>query len=221
VLLDGQVNGQPRKLLAQASRNGWFFLLDRTNGKNILSTEFVKTNWSSGLDAKGQPIPSPAKEPQLDGALVSPNQGGAANWHPPSFSPETGLFYVNSTRAFSVYYIFDDDEKPQGWGGNDRSGFSEGMMQAIDYKTGKVRWSHKWEGTIGRFGVLSTAGNLVFTGDPSNNFVALNARTGEALWHANLAAPQSNGPITFELDGSQYVVTAAGDTLFSFVMLSR
>jgi len=221
VLFDGEINGQPRKLLAQASRNGWFFVLDRTNGKNIITSEYVKTNWTSGLDSKGQPIPSPAKEPQLDGALVSPNQGGAANWHPPSFSPETGLFYVNSTRAFSVYYIFDDDEKPQGWGGNDRSGFSEGMMQAIDYKTGKVRWSHKWEGTIGRFGVLSTAGNLVFTGDPSNNFVALNARTGEALWHANLAAPQSNGPITFELDGSQYVVTAAGDTLFSFVMLSR
>jgi len=221
VLFDGEINGQPRKLLAQASRNGWFFVLDRTNGKNIITSEYVKTNWTSGLDSKGQPIPSPAKEPQLDGALVSPNQGGAANWHPPSFSPETGLFYVNSTRAFSVYYIFDDDEKPQGWGGNDRSGFSEGMMQAIDYKTGKVRWSHKWEGTIGRFGVLSTAGNLVFTGDPSNNFVALNARTGEALWHANLAAPQSNGPITFELDGSQYVVTAAGDKLFSFVMLSR
>ena len=221
VLFDGEVNGQPRKLLAQASRNGWFFVLDRTNGKNIITSEYVKTNWTSGLDSKGQPIPSPAKEPQLDGALVSPNQGGAANWHPPSFSPETGLFYVNSTRAFSVYYIFDDDEKPQGWGGNDRSGFSEGMMQAIDYKTGKVRWSHKWEGAIGRFGVLSTAGNLVFTGDPSNNFVALNARTGEALWHANLGAPQSNGPITFELDGSQYVVTAAGDTLFSFVMLTR
>jgi len=221
VLFDGEVNGQPRKLLAQASRNGWFFVLDRTNGKNIITSEYVKTNWTSGLDSKGQPIPSPAKEPQLDGALVSPNQGGAANWHPPSFSPETGLFYVNSTRAFSVYYIFDDDEKPQGWGGNDRSGFSEGMMQAIDYKTGKVRWSHKWEGAIGRFGVLSTAGNLVFTGDPANNFVALNARTGEPLWHANLGAPQSNGPITFELDGSQYVVTAAGDTLFSFVMLTR
>jgi alcohol dehydrogenase (cytochrome c) len=218
VLFDGEINGQPRKLLAQASRNGWFFVLDRTNGKNILSTEFVKTNWTLGLDAKGQPIPNPAKEPQLDGALVTPNQGGAANWHPPSFSPDTGLFYVNSTRAFSVYYIFDDDEKPEGWGGNDRSGFSEGMMQAIDYKTGKVRWSHKWEGASGRYGVLSTAGNLVFTGDPAGNFVALNARTGQPLWRANLGATISNGPITFELDGTQYLVVSAGDSLFAFAM---
>jgi alcohol dehydrogenase (cytochrome c) len=219
VLFDGEINGQRRKLLAQASRNGWFFVLDRTNGKNLVTSEFVKTNWTSGTDAKGQPIPNPAKEPQLAGALVSPNQGGAANWHPPSFNPETGLFYVNSTRAFSVYYIFDDDEKPEGWGGNDRSGFSEGMMQAIDYKTGKVRWSHKWEGATGRYGVLSTAGNLVFTGDPSNNFVALNARNGEALWHVNLGNGVSNGPITFELDGTQYIVAAAGDTLFAFAML--
>ena len=103
VLFDGVVNGQPRKLIAQAARNGHFFVLDRTNGKAIVSSEFVKTNWSIGYDEKGQPIPNPAKNPQIDGALVSPNQGGAANWQPPSFSPQTGLFYVNATRAFSVY----------------------------------------------------------------------------------------------------------------------
>ena len=220
VLFDGEINGQKRKLLAQAARNGWFFVLDRTNGKNISSTEFVKTNWALGVDDKGQPIPNPAKEPQLDGALVSPNQAGAANWHPPSFNPDTGLFYVNAARAFSVYYIMDDDDKPEGWGGNDRTVYSEGMLQAIDYKTGKVRWSHKWEGTA-RVGVLSTAGNLVFTGDAANNFVALNARTGEPLWHANLGAGVSNGPMTYELDGTQYLVVAAGDTLYAFTMLTR
>src|SRR3954453_11197778 len=146
VLIDGVINGQPRKLLGQACRNGWFFLLDRTNGKALVSSEFVKTNWAKGVDAKGQPIPNPAKEPQTDGALVSPNQAGAANWPPPSFSPATGLFYVNATRAFSVYYIYDASEKPEGWGGNDRGGWGESMLQAIDYKTGKMRWSHKWEG---------------------------------------------------------------------------
>jgi alcohol dehydrogenase (cytochrome c) len=92
VLFDGQVDGQPRKLLAQASRNGWFFVLDRATGKNIRSTEYVKTNWTKALDAKGQPIPDPKKEPQTDGALVSPNQGGVQNWAPPSFSPQSGLF---------------------------------------------------------------------------------------------------------------------------------
>ena len=93
------------------------------------------------------------------------------------------------------------------------------MLQAIDYKTGKIKWSHKWEGAGGpRSGVLSTAGNVVFAADPSNNFVALNASTGQALWRANLGSSMSNGPISYELDGSQYVVAAAGDTLFAFVM---
>ncbi len=219
VLFDGEVGGSPRKLLAQASRNGYFFVLDRTNGKNVVTKEFVKTNWAKGIDARGQPIPDPAKEPQVDGALVTPNQGGAANWPPPSFSPATGLFYVNATRAFSEYYIFDDTEKPEGWSGNDRGGSGESMLQAIDYKTGDIRWSHKWEGSSVRSGVLSTAGNLVFTGDSSTNFVALNAETGEPLWHAQVGAAVSNGPMTYELDGVQYLVAGAGDTLFAFAML--
>ncbi|MDQ6678557.1 MAG: acido-empty-quinoprotein group A [Acidobacteriota bacterium] len=218
VLFDGEVKGEKRKLLAQASRNGYFFVLDRTNGKNISSTEFVKTNWAKGVDAKGQPIPNPAKEPQIDGALVTPNQGGAANWPPPSFSPQTGLFYINASRGFSVYYIYDDDEKPEGWGGNDRGGWAESMLQAIDYKTGAIRWTHKWEGSGIRSGVLSTAGNLVFAGDPSNNLVALDATTGKPLWHVNLGSGMSNGPITYQLDGKQYLVVGAGDTMFGFVM---
>lgn len=221
VLIDGEIDGQPRKLVAQASRNGWFFVLDRKTGKNYVSSEFVKTNWAKGVDAKGQPIPNPAKEPQPDGALVSPNQGGAVNWPPPSFSPQTGLFYVNATRAFSIYYIFDEDEKPEGWGGNDQGGWAESMLQALDYKTGKIKWSHKWATAGVRSGVLSTAGNLVFAGDPANNLVALNAATGQPLWHANLGTAVSNGPMTYELDGLQYLVVGAGDRLFAFVMNSK
>src|SRR5688572_24200994 len=200
ILIDGEINGQPRKLIGQASRNGWFFLLDRTDGKNIVSAEYVKTNWTKGLDAKGQPIPNPEKEPQIDGALVSPNQGGGANWPPSTFSPQTGLFYTNATRGFSVYYLYEgeNDEKPQGWGGNDRGGWSEAMLQAIDYRTGKIRWSHKWDGSSGvRSGLLSTAGNLVFAGDASLNFVAFNAATGIPLWRSGLHASITNGPITY------------------------
>jgi alcohol dehydrogenase (cytochrome c) len=222
VLIDGEINGQKRKLVAQASRNGYFFVLDRTNGKNIVTTTFAKTNWAKGLDGKGQPISDPAKMPQVDGALVAPNQAGAANWPPPSFSPETGLFYVNATDAYSVYYIFDNSDKPEGWAGNDRGGWSQSALRAIDYKTGKIKWSHTWEGTGGpRNGVLSTAGNLVFAGDPSNNFVALNATTGVPLWHANLGSGMSNAPITYELDGIQYVVVAAGDSMFGFAMRAK
>lgn len=224
VLFDGQVGGQPRRLLAQAARNGWFFVLDRTNGKNILSTEYVKTNWTRGVDTKGQPIPNRAKEPQVDGVLVSPNQGGGQNWMPPSFSPDTGLFYVNATRAFSVYYLYENenDDKPEGWGGNDRGGWSEAMLQALDYRTGKVTWSYKWEGSSSvRSGLLSTAGNLLFAGDSASNFVAFDAARGTPLWHAGLHTSMTNGPITYELDGIQYVVIAANDTLYAFAMLAR
>ncbi|HZQ56135.1 MAG TPA: acido-empty-quinoprotein group A [Bryobacteraceae bacterium] len=218
ILIDGEIDGKPRKLVAQASRNGYFFVLDRVTGKNIVTSQFVKTNWAKGVKPNGEPIPDPAKMPQIDGALVSPNQGGAVNWPPSSFDPQTGLFYVNATRAYSEYYIFDTDEKPEGWGGNDRGGWAESMLQALDYKTGKICWSHKWEGAGIRSGVLSTAGGLVFAGDPVNNLVALNAKTGDPLWHANLGEAMSNGPMTYELDGAQYLVAGAGDTLYGFVM---
>jgi alcohol dehydrogenase (cytochrome c) len=116
-----------------------------------------------------------------------------------------------------VYYIYDPGDNPQGWGGTDRGGYSESMIQAIDYKTGKVRWSHKWEGNA-RSGLLSTAGNVLFTTGPTNDLVALNATTGDALWHAGLNSSVSNGPITYELDGQQYVVVGAGDTVWTFVL---
>ena len=217
VLIDDEVDGRKRKLIAQAARNGHFFLLDRTNGKALVSTEYVKTNWAKGYDAKGQPIPDPAKMPQVDGALVSPNQGGATNWQSPTFSPATGLFYVSAARAFSIYYIYDPSDNPMGWGGTDRGGWSESMIQAIDYQTGKIRWTHKWEGNV-RTGLVSTAGNVLFAGGPSNDIVALDATNGQPLWHAVLNGSISNGPITYELDGRQYVVAAAGDTLWAFVL---
>lgn len=218
VLFDAEVDGKPRKLVAQASRNGYFFVLDRATGKDLVSTPYVKINWSNGVDAKGSPIPNPAKEPKLDGELSSPNQGGATNWPPPTYDPDTGLFYVSASRAFSVYYIYDPSDKPEGWGGNDRGGWAESMVEAIDYKTGKVKWTHQWE-EGGRSGLLSTAGNLLFTGDGAGNFIALDPANGNPLWHANLGSTVTNGPITYELDGRQYLVVAAGDTLFGFTML--
>jgi alcohol dehydrogenase (cytochrome c) len=204
-------------LLAQASRNGWFFVLDRTNGKSIVSTPYTHANWASGVDAKGQPIPNPAKEPQTDGALVNPNQGGAANWPPPAFNPDTGLFYINATDAWSVYYIYDTEDKPEGWGGNDRGGFSESFLAAIDYKTGKPKWTHPWIGG-GRSPLLTTAGNLLFTTGPSQDVVALNATTGQALWHSVIGNSVSNSPITYEMDGKQYLVVGAGDTIYAFAL---
>ena len=217
VLFDGEFNGQKRKLLAQASRNGYFFVLDRSNGQHLLTTPYIKTNWAKGIDTKGRPMRDLEKDPTPDGALVSPSSGGATNWPPPSFNPETGLFYVSTARSFSVFYLTDLDDKPEGWGGIDRSVASEGFVEAIDYKTGKVRWSHSWgRQRSGLSGWLSTAGKLLFGGDPHGNFVAFNPATGDLLWHAALSASVSNGPMTYELDGLQYLVVGAGDTLYTF-----
>ena len=217
VLFDAKIHGKERKLLAQASRNGWFFVLDRTTGKDIVSAPFAKQNWTLGVNAEGQPIPNPAKTPQDNGALVTPNQAGAANWPPPSFDPQTGLFYIDATDAYSIYYIYDNSAKPEGWAGNDRGGWSQGVLRAIDYTDGKILWSHAWpSGGPGHSGILTTAGNLLFVGDPSSNFIAFNAATGAILWHAGLGADVSNGPITYELDGRQYVVVAGGGTIYAF-----
>ena len=218
VIFDAPINGQPRKLIAQAARNGNFFVLDRVTGKTIVHTEFVKTNWMLGYNDQGQPIPNPAKNPSIAGTLVSPNSGGATNWFPPAFSPLTGLFYVNAYRTFGMFYLYDATDNPQGWGGNSQGSWSESMLEALDYKTGKVKWSHRWEGTASS-GLLATAGNLIFSGAPGGSIEALNATTGDPLWHARLTNGVTNPPVTWELDGTQYLVAGGGDTLYAFDML--
>ncbi len=220
VLIDAPINGQPRKLVAQAARNGHFFVLDRITGKAIVSQPFIKTNWTLGYNAKGQPIPNPKKDPSLDGVLVTPDAGGGTNWFPPAFNPQTGLFYVNALQSYSVFYLYDGTDNPQGWGGNQRTGYTEGALKAIDYSTGKVKWAHKWEGASSS-GLLTTAGNLIFSGAPNRVLEALNATTGEPLWHTRLANGLSNPPTTWEMDGNQYVLAGSGDTLYAFVMYAK
>ena len=219
VLIDGEVNGQPRKLIAQASRNGYFFVLDRTNGKNILSKPFIDLNWSKGVDAKGQPIPDPAKEPHTNGTLVIPASGGASNWPSPSFDPETGLFYVNSSSSYSLFYLTDTEDKPEGYGGRDSGLWSKTALKAIDYRTGQVRWTHEYQRGGANSGILTTAGKLLFTGDPNGNFIAYDPGNGNILWHSHLPSAVSNAPMTYELDGKQYLIVGAGDSLYAFTVL--
>ncbi len=218
ILIDGVLNGQKRKLLAQASRNGWYFLIDRTNGKALVSTPFANQNWTLGLDDKGSPIPDPAKFAKTNGTLVSPNQGGASNWWPPSFDPVSGLFYVQASDAYSMYYIFDNNKKPEGWAGNDRGGYAKFALRALDYRTGKLKWEHEWPTGTARSGILTTASGVLFTGDTVSSLVAFDAAKGNILWHAGLGTPVSNGPITYELDGRQYIAVAAQDTMYAFVL---
>jgi glucose dehydrogenase len=223
VLFDAEIGGQHRKLLAQAARNGYFFVLDRTNGHNLVSQPFVGANWSKGVDANGQPIPNVAKEPKTDGALLNIPAGGGTNWNPPSFDPETGLFYVNAVRGYSLAYLTDTDPRPEGYGGSGQNLWTEHTLEAIDYKTGKMRWCHTYEnwggGGAGSPGILTTAGNLLFTGDPSGNLIAFDPSSGRILWHFRMTASLSNGPMTFELDGKQYLIVGAGDTLYGFTLL--
>ena len=140
VLVDAEFHGQPRKMLMQASRNGYFFVLDRTNGKNLLTVPFGPVNWASGLDAKGQPIPEPRKEPAPDGRLIAPDEGGLTNYRSPSFDPKTGLFLVSAHPAYSIYFSKPADGT-YGWAGADYGLWSKGVIEAIDYQTGKIRWS--------------------------------------------------------------------------------
>ena len=223
VLIDGTINGRPRKLVAQASRNGYFIVLDRTNGEHILTSKMIDSaNWVQSINAKGQPIRNPKKDAIVAGALVSPNTSGATNWPPPSFSPDTGLFYVGTTQTFSILYLTDTDKRPQGWAAAERNmGNIGSALKAIDYQTGKVRWSRPLAITAtgsmgGAMGLLSTAGGLVFGNDGGGNFVSYDAQTGTPLWHAGLGVNTSNGPETFLLDGKQFIVVGAGDTLYAF-----
>ena len=217
VLFDAKIGGVQRKLLAQASRNGYFIVLDRTNGRNILSKPYVHTNWSKGVNANGNPIPDAAKEATPDGVLVAPAVA-AANWPPPTFDPETGLFYVNSNEGYQMWYLTDTSDRPQGFAGSTTLIASQPVLKAIDTRSGEIRWSHPYsaESDGGMGGLLTTAGNLLFAGDPTNHFIAFDPTNGRILWHAGLIAPVSNGPMTYELDGRQYIVVAGGDTLYCF-----
>ncbi len=221
VLFDGVFEGRPRKLLAQGSRNGYFFLLDRTNGQHLVTAKMIETmNWSKGIKPNGQPIPDPAKESTIDGVLVSPNSTGATNWPPPSFDPETGLFYLHTNETFSEFYLTDTDPHPEGYAAAERNaGSYGGTLRAIDYKTGKTVWSHRYPGGGGNAGILTTAGKLLFTGDGSQNLIAYDPANGKILWHAGLGANVSNGPETYIMDGQQYLVVGAGDSLFAFTVL--
>jgi len=224
VLFDMVIDGKPRKLLAQAARCGYFFVLDRTNGKALVSKPFVGTaNWSKGIDQRGQPIPDPGKEPKVDGSMVDLPINGATNWPPPSYSPLTNLFYVNASEGYGVAYLYDTSPEPEGYAGGGSGTFDpRSSLMALDVTTGNIKWKHvaKGEGSEGggiSGGILTTAGNLLFTGD-SNRLAAFSPADGAILWSQPLNARVSNGPSTWTLDNQQHIVVAAGDTLYSLAL---
>ena len=218
VLFDAEFNGKQRKLLAQASRNGYFFLLDRTNGTNLVSAPYVDINWSKGVNSRGNPIRDPEKDPSTAGTLVSPSAHGGTNWQTPTFDPETGLFYLHAEKGYSVFFLTDTGDKPEGYGGRDDKVWASEFIEAIDYRTAKVRWRHDIGPGSAFQGLLSTAGKLLFTGDNSGYALALDPETGRTVWHVNIGGIMTNAPITYELDGRQYLLVAASDCLFAFAL---
>jgi alcohol dehydrogenase (cytochrome c) len=224
VLFDAVIDGKPRKLLGQAARAGWFFVLDRTDGKNLVSKPFAGTgNWATGVDAKGQPIPNPAKEPKVDGSMIDMPAMGATNWPPPSYDPQTELFYFNGTEGYGVAYLYDTSDHPEGYAGGGGGNFdNRSALFAMDIRTGAIRWKHEHEGQRGGMsgGVLTTAGKLLFTGD-SGELVAFDPAGGKPLWHQRLTQPVSNGPSTYMLDGRQYLIVGAGDTLYAMRLAGK
>jgi alcohol dehydrogenase (cytochrome c) len=223
ILIDGEINGKPRKLVSTAARNGYFYTLDRVTGEHLVTTKYgTYTNWGKEMRPSGVITPDPGKEATIPGSLVSPVEGGVTNWPPPAYSPDTGLFYVQEHNGFNLLYLTDPDPRgSMGLGG--KTVFNLGSLgdylTAIDYKTGKVAWRHQFPGGGGG-GLLVTAGKVIFSGDGSGNFAGFDATSGKPLWHTRIGNI-TNAPETYTIDGRQHVLVAVGDTLYAFAKYSR
>jgi alcohol dehydrogenase (cytochrome c) len=216
VLVDGTFNGSAKKMLLQASRNGYFFVIDRTNGKSLLTSTYAAVNWSNGVDKDGRPVRNPAKDPARDGRLVAPDEGGATNYRSPSFDAKTGLLIVSSRDAYGIYFS-KAEHGTVGWAGADYGVFGKAALRAIDYQTGKIRWNHDLGNGWAAAGVLTTDSGLTFTGDSVRSVMALRTSDGATLWHSAVGNV-GNSPITYEFDGRQYVIVASGGVLFAWAL---
>ncbi len=223
ILVDGEFNGRPRKMVMTAARNGYFFVVDRTNGEHLLTSKYSDSaNWAMGLDEKDAPKGNPAKDFDIGGSLVSPANGGITNWPPPAFNPETELFYVPQNDSYAMYYLTELDQRgAMGLGGKEERGLgsSGSYLTAIEYKTGKIAWRHQYPDLNGgsTAGLLTTAGGLLFGGDRGGNIVAYDPKDGTPLWHSHIGQV-SNAPQTFLVEGKQYLLVASGDTLYAFYL---
>jgi len=220
ILFEAPVNGRSRKLVAQANRNGFYYVLDRTNGEFVAGAPFVKQTWADGLDAKGRPRVKPGLEPSTEGVTVFPSISGAANWYSPSYSPKTNLFYQVAREWSTIFYKGEAVYKPgfgfTAGGGRTQNGDDAwAAVRAFEATTGKLKWEFKLL-SPGFSSLLSTAGGLVFGGTDEGNFFALDADTGKPLWDTQLGANIRGIPVSFAIDGKQYIAIGAGFALFVY-----
>ena len=221
ILADIEYQGSTRKVMMWANRNSFYYTLDRETGEFLVGKPYAKQTWAEGLDENGRPIRLPDTFPTEEGVVVSPSVGGGTNWWSPAYSPQTGLFYVNAFDGEERYFKRDEDyiegERFTGGGGeNVRPNETyHSAIRAIDPATGDRRWEFPIQPRA-TAGVTTTAGNLVFSGSVDGYFFALNAETGDELWHMSVGARVHAAPMTYAVDGKQYVTIAAGNVIFTF-----
>jgi PQQ-dependent dehydrogenase (methanol/ethanol family) len=222
MVVDRQFRGQERKLLIQANRNGFFYVLDRTNGELLLAEKFVdRLSWASAIGKDGRPVLLPGSDPTREGSKACPSVLGATNWMSMSFNPSTGLFYLMALEACQIYvkppYRWTPREIPLEPGRK--------YLRALDIETGKRVWEVPQIGPADSWGgVLSTAGGVVFFGEDSGAFAAVDAKTGRDLWQIQTNASTELGdghswrasPMTYLAGGKQYIAVAAGPNILSF-----
>ncbi|MGA2711696.1 MAG: PQQ-dependent dehydrogenase, methanol/ethanol family [Bryobacteraceae bacterium] len=235
VLADIVWQGQMRKVMLWANRNGFFYVLDRATGKFLLGKPFVEVNWASGFDEAGRPMRIPGKVPTPEGTVIFPGNQGGTNWYSPSFSPRTGLFYIPSWVNYSSVYIKADADYEEGkrfvgtsprsliGGANGgaakintrREDEGYGAVRAIDPMTGDRKWEFKMN-DVTDAGIMTTGSDLLFSGGREGYFFALDARNGQLLWRANLGGTVASGPMSYSVAGKQYIAVSAGNSLFVY-----
>ena len=225
VLVDAEYKGKPRKLILEANRNGFLYVLDRVTGEFLSATRFVeKLNWAKGIDGKGRPIlDENSAKPTPHGSLVCPGFAGATNWFAPSYNPETRSLFFMALEACSVYSSgeqkFKEGETYYATGVRRSPGeHGQKILLAYDLDTATFRWRYPQTGARGAAGTMTTASGLVFFGDNAETFEAVDAKTGKPLWHFNTGQFLHASPMSYAVNGKQYVAMAAGGDVFSFAL---
>jgi alcohol dehydrogenase (cytochrome c) len=225
ILADLTVNNQPRKVVMFANRNGFYYTLDRTNGRIIVAKPFVRTTWATEIGSDGRPMMLPGHTPNEKGELTCPDIAGGTNFWPPTFDPAQRLFFVNAREVCATYYAwkpeFIQGDRFTGGAGQRARGpdyQAYGALRAIDPTTGERKWELKYISPSSA-GVLSTAAGLIFTGDAEGNLLAVDSRSGKLLWHYQMGANlHGTSPTTYMIDGRQHLLVPAGTTLTAWAL---
>ena len=224
MLIDAVYQGSPRQLLVEANRNGFLYVLDRTNGKFLSAIPFVdKLNWAKGIDERGRPVLA-GVEPTAEGTRVCPGYAGATNWFAPSYNESTHSVYFMALELCQTYFFkpqtFQEGHEYYSTGVKHiPNETSQKALVAFNLDTNSIAWKYPQAGSgHSSAGTMTTAGGLVFFGDDSGSFEAVDARTGKALWHFNMGQGVSASPMSYAIAGKQYVAIAAGSDIFSFAL---